>query len=231
MSRFVSSSSLLALALVLLPHAVVEAQLAELLTVEDAPPASATGETPASRVASAVTPELALGRAWRPRGTPTHPSLDLALIVSVGADFALLSDGDDDTARDAEGLQAIGSLRVFLGHDVWAEGACSLALGYEAMVGYGAWNLSADQPVESWLTRHGVGGVLRADFLSVGITSGVAIAGTPGSEDVLVGWTLTTQIAVTAGPVWIGIPWGVDVWPGLPVFSQVFGINVGLTTL
>lgn len=156
---------------------------------------------------------------------------DFALVASAGADFALLSDGDDDTANSAEGLQALGSMRLFIGHDVWTEGAVSLALGYEAMVGYGRWNLSARSPVDAWLTRQSVGGVLRADFLSISITSGLVIAVPEEGRFVPVGWTLTTQIAITAGPVWIGIPWGVDVWPGLPVFSQVFGLNLGFTTM
>lgn len=219
MSRLVSCSFLfVSLLTVSLPHARALAQDSSRdpgSTLAGAAIATATGAEPAP-----------VGKP-----TPRPAELGFAVVARLGADLGVLSDGDDDRHRPGEGIQAFGALHLFVGHDVWAEGDVSVALGYEGSVGYGSWNLLSDGSAEAIVTRQGIAGAFRGGFLGLTLGGAASWAIDPSDGASILGGSLLAEIAIVAGPVWIGVPIGVDIWPDLGLHTQTFGLNVGLTTM
>lgn len=214
MSRLVPSFLSLVSLLFLL---VSPARAQEVAAVGGKPvPAASTGE-----VLEALT-----GRPLRPA-----PTLDVAVVATAGADLGLLGDGDEDRGGAAEGVQAFGTFRLFVGHDVHAADDLTIALGYEGSIGYGRWNLAARQPQDVLVHRHGLAGIARMGFMGVSLSAGVSHAVEPTTGIAALGGSMLAQLAFFAGPVWIGIPVGVDIWPDQGLHSQIFGVNVGFTTM
>ncbi|MFO0709623.1 MAG: hypothetical protein U0353_07270 [Sandaracinus sp.] len=244
MSRLVSSSlalvSLLALwSLPVVAHA--QGTLAEALgTYGEVPSSPASSSTSASSVSSATSTQAAVpavrasvndrGEIVNPvtgQAVSRAPELDVAVIVAVGGEGGVLRDGADN----GRGLQAFGTFDLFLGHDVFLEGPLSVAIGYAGMVGYGSWNFLAAGSNEAVLMRHGVGVALRNEGFGIELSSGVSWAMDTATGYSTLGANVLAQFAFFAGPVWIGVPFGVDIWPDQGVYSVILGVNVGVTTL
>ncbi|MBN8615360.1 MAG: hypothetical protein J0L92_32495 [Deltaproteobacteria bacterium] len=165
------------------------------------------------------------------RVVPPDPTPDLAIVVSAGAEMGLLGDGDEDGRRNFDGLQAFGSVHLFVGHDVYADRDLTIALGYEGSLGFGRWNLMAREPQDVLVTRQGVGVGGRMGIVGCMISGGLAYALEPATGISTVGGSILAQLAFFAGPVWIGVPVGVDIWPDQHVYSQIFGLTVGGHTM
>ncbi len=210
------------LSFLLLPVALVSLFVPTVVAQESAPPDA----RPAVLSPGGAFVHLLTGRV-----VPPDPTPDIAVVASAGTEMGLLGDGDEDGRRNFDGLQAFGAVHLFVGHDVHSDRDLTIALGYEGSIAYGRWNLMARQPQEVLLTRHGVGIIGRMGIVGCSISGGVAHAFAAAEGISTLGGSILAQVAFFAGPVWIGVPVGVDIWPDQGVYSQIFGLNVGGHTL
>ncbi|GAB4214190.1 MAG: hypothetical protein OHK0013_38690 [Sandaracinaceae bacterium] len=154
------------------------------------------------------------------------PTLDPTVIVAASGEIGFLQ--GRQRGSDVVGIYGpTGHLRGFVGHELYDDGLVHVALGYEGSIGGGIDTLTASSPGRILHSRQMVGLALRGGAIAVTLSTGVAFMYAPEYDIGLVGYTLQAQLGMPAGPVWIGVPLGLDAWPDWGVAAFTLGLSIG----
>ncbi len=157
---------------------------------------------------------------------PVDLDPEVVAIVSLYGEIGLLE--GIQNGQQVHGVYGpTGHLRAFVGYDLLHTDRFRLSLGYEGSVGFGYDTLTAKDRSAVLLTRH-----LLAFMGSNGtttVTLGVGLGTMSSLEyDVnIFGFALQGEFGWNLGGFWIGVPFGIDVWPDWGIHSYSLGLSVG----
>jgi hypothetical protein len=171
-----------------------------------------------------LSPGLALAQGTKPG--VVAPTLDPTVIVAASGELGFVQGRQG--GREVVGVYGpTGHLRAFVGHEVHDDGMVRVAVAYEGSLGGGYDTMSAAMPSVVLHSRQMVGLALRGGAIAVTLSTGVAFMYALEHDVGLVGYTLQAQLGLPIGPVWIGVPFGIDSWPSWGVTAFTFGVAIG----
>lgn len=181
---------------------------------------------PASDVASSA--PAALDPEATRVAPPRRPGL--ALTLAAGARVGIIERNHDPIGL----VGPLGGLDLMIGHQLAMldDSGGSIALIYHGSIFGGV-----DQPIRSPQPliehRHGLGVQMRLRSIVPALSTGAIVAHLPDLGAILPGYFLTAHIAFVAGPVYIGVPYSLDVYvgPAATLVAQSFGLSIGGTTM